>query len=226
MKRFVAATAVAGITLGAAALAVPATASAATHAPIRSYTESSRVDISGTGAWKGWYYRSGGTEKVELAPRLAFDSSGWLSGFNSKGRHMSSTFSDNLVGRTEYYRYGGSWKELRHSAAQLRAASHALSPYTALAWFDATRGVKQVGAGVYEVTGNGQQVGAFLSKELRISSATLSGDRIKTVTIDFRVGPAGRPLEITVSGRSAVAHLSAVETFGNYNVPLTITPKA
>jgi hypothetical protein len=66
------------------------------------------------------------------------------------------------------------------------------------------------------------KVGSFLNSEFQLPASAVSGNGIKSVTLTLWDGPAGRPVKIAATGASPTVHLSAQETFGNYNKPVTI----
>ena len=212
--------AAAGLALGTAGPA--AHAATDTKTPIRTYTEYSALSFKGVGSDKGYLSLTTDSERVALSPHLAYTASG-LDESTGKGS-QKTPFSEVLVGDHFYTKTGGgSWKVQTLSAAVLAANAQGFNPYTTQQKFDALHGVHQVSRTESTVTGTLAQLNSFMSWEYGESAAAFKGSGIKTLTADFWVDSSGRPVKITVVGKSSTNDFTTVETFGNYNKPQTFT---
>ncbi|MGD0241421.1 MAG: hypothetical protein ABSB59_13995 [Streptosporangiaceae bacterium] len=206
----------------AAACAFSLNANAAAKAPIRTYTEQASIAFTGIGPDQGFYSKGGGAETVVLSPRLALAStSGTSNRLSGKVHNTSSRF--DIVGSHTYVKQGSGRWVIGTLTAKVRADDEqALNPYTSLARFDQLPGVRRVSPGHYRVTGPLAKLGPFVRYEWGLAANAFEGSGIKTLTVTAVLDSGGRPVTFTASGRSANNVLTATETFGHYNKPVTI----
>jgi hypothetical protein len=81
-----------------------------------------------------------------------------------------------------------------------------------LALFGKPPGVRRVSPGHYSVTGPFAKISPFVRYEFDLASGAFAGTGTKTLTVTMVLDAGGRPVKIT-----------ATETFGHYNKPVTIT---
>ena len=221
MKRRVAAVAVSVFAVGIT-VTVPAVANAATRVPIRTYTAQTSVYFKGIGSQQGWFTSQNYTQNVVLAPHFALSQKSVFDyGWNA---HHRSTQLYYITGNHSYTKAGsGPWSVQQLSNDTLRGEAQALDPYRIQKAFFTLPQVQQAGSSHYLVTGDYAQVGWFLQWEFGLSKVSFGGTNLKIFTISFWDDSRGRPVKITMSAKSSTFTITAVEAFGNYNKPLTIT---
>jgi hypothetical protein len=137
--------------------------------------------------------------------------------------HNASSQFD-IVGNHTYLKKGsGPWVRGSLSAKDRAAYARLLNPYVSLAQFNALPGVHRVSPGHYSVTGPFARISPFVRHEFDLASDAFAGTGTKALTVTLALDPAGRPVKITASGRSASNVFTAAETFAHYNKPMTIT---
>jgi hypothetical protein len=224
MKRHIAAIATAAIAAGSVAIAVAPGANAAAQAPIRTYHWSESLNLTGLGQDAGWYYRGSSSQVTSLSGRLAQSGSIHQKYFNSHDKLQSVAEDDYIVGGRYYEKNENAktWTMTKETAAEQREDAQALDPYDTEASFQALSGVRLVGTGHYQVTGTPAQVDSFLNYEYGLTTKDMTSGGIKSVTVNMLVGPAGRPLEFSVSAHSSLEKVTITEKFSDYNKPVTI----
>lgn len=207
----------------AAACTFSLNASAATKAPVRTFTERNSLEFRGVGSQQGFYSKQWGGSEVALSPRLAMD------GTENTSYRLNGVVHNNsghavIVGNRYYLRKnGGAWAASTLSAKALAALAREQDPYTSLAKFDQLPGVRRVSPGHYSVTGPFAKISPFVRYEFQLASNAFAGTGTKTLTVTMTLDSGGRPVKITASGRSANNVFTATETFSHYNKPVTIT---
>jgi hypothetical protein len=224
MKRHLAAIATAAIAASSVAIAVAPGASAAAQAPIRTYHYSENFNLTGLGRDAGWYYRGTSSQVTSLSGRLARSGSTHEKYFNSHDKLQTVTEDDYIVDGRYYVKSANAktWTTTKATAAEQREDARALDPYDVEALFNAIPGVRLVATGHYRVTGTPAQVGSFLNYEYGITAKDLTEAGIKSVTVNLFAGPAGRPLEFSVSAHSSLESVAITEKFFDYNKPVSI----
>jgi hypothetical protein len=219
MRRFLAIVAVSA----SAACAFSLNANATAKAPIKTYTEQTRVSFTGAGSDQGFYSRAAGGERVALSPRLALASTSRTSNRIHGVVHNTSSRFDIVGNRTYVQKGNGRWVTAPLSAKARANDARALNPYASLALFNSLPGVHRVSPGHYSVTGSFAKISPFVRYEWDLASAAFAGTGTKALTVTVVLDSGGRPVRITASGRSASNVFAASETFAHYNKPVTIT---
>lgn len=220
MKRLLAVAASVAIAAGAS---LAASTAANAKPAIRTYTEQGTITFRGTGPDKGFLSQAAGSESVILAPRLALRSTTKTVLALSTTGVQRDTVRFDIVGGRNYTRVdSASWQIKALSPASLRKYQRQLDPAVALREFFALRGVRRLSATHYSVTGAFAAIEPFLAAEYDLTSKNFSGSGVKTLTVSVWTNNNGWLTKITVAGQSGTLSFSAIETFGNYNKPLTI----
>jgi len=224
MKRHIAAIATAAIAAGGVALAVAPGVNASAQAPIRTYHYSENFNLTGLGQDAGWYDRFSSKQTANLSGRLAMSEGEQAKYFNSHDKLVSNDSMAYIVNGRFYSKNDGAsiWTSTKLTAAQQRVVAQDLDPYYSAALIYALPGIRPVGAGHYQVTGTPAQMSPFLTHEYGLTANDLTSGGIKAVTVNLFVGPAGRPLEFTVSAHSSLENVTIAEKFSDYNKPVTI----
>ncbi|MBV9450601.1 MAG: hypothetical protein JO345_32400 [Streptosporangiaceae bacterium] len=215
-----------------AVLAVSATATAnaattgsaaASRAPIRTYTQQGSISFTGYGAQRGSFTKETGSEQVVLSPRLALRShvNIWIS-LPISTQKISVLF--DVVGNRTYAKSGnGPWVKETLSKSGLAQLRQGLDLYAMLHELDTVPGVKWLSATHFSLTAPTSRLASFAQQEFGKSFKQLASAGFKTLTINLWTDRSGRPVKITLASKSSMEVCSMVETFGNFNKPLTIT---
>ena len=208
-----------GMTLGGLS-----TADAASKATIRTYTEHATISFKGIGdGVKG--YQSFGTdsESVILAPHLALKGS--TGNYILWNGHLSQSSGQfYIVGKRSFTKTGSRpWVVKSLTAAGLAHYAYELNPYVSVSKFDRLPGIRRLSATRYILTGSPSRLMPFLSYEYGLTTKSFENTRIKSITVALLLDSSGRPAEFAISGRSSAYVFAVIETFSNYNQPLTIT---
>ncbi len=199
------------------------TSATASRAPIRTYTQQGTVSFTGYGAQRGSYIRETDSEQVVLSPRLALRSHLTASFVLPIARQTASVLVD-IVGNHSYTKdSNGPWVKKTLSKSDLAQFRQGLDLYGMLRKFDALPGVRRLSATHLSLTATTSRLASFASQEFGGAAKTLASDGFKTLTINLWTDRSGRPVKITLASKSSMEICSIVETFGNFNKPLTIT---
>ena len=201
-----------------------ADATAVTTAPVRTFHEALNFNLVGTGSLAGWYRHLNALQLVVLSPRLEYYTTFRDEGFDSNGKLVKTNEVDYIVGGSQYTRVNsGRWSVQKQSPAQLRADVYAFNTAVGLAKFKAIPGIKLVAPHHYQVTASRAHANAFLTYEYGLTSSDLADGHIAAVTIGVWTDSSGYLTKIMVTAKSAEESVYSVETFTDYNKPLTIT---
>ena len=236
MKRTLAAATIAGLAVLAAAVSVPAVSahavsgpahavsgSAASRAPIRTYTQEAVASFYGIGSQRGSSGRLTESEQVILSPRLALKDL-WTFSFALPIVHQKTSGQLYVVGNRSYAKSGsGSWVTKTLSAPTLAKFRRAMDLYSVLQQFKALPGVRRLGATHYSLTAPASRLASFTSQEFGQAAKELARDGFKTLILNLWTDRSGRPVKITLNSRSPIEICSLTETFSNFNKPLRIT---
>ncbi|HEX6520049.1 MAG TPA: hypothetical protein VF070_08555 [Streptosporangiaceae bacterium] len=214
-----------------AVLAVTATAGAATaaaarnasRAPIRTYTQQGKISFTGYGAQRGSFTLEADSEQVVLSPRLALRSHATVSFAIPIARNKTSVLFD-VVGNNSYTKEDNHpWTKKTLSKSDMAQLKQGLDLYSMLQKFVALPGVRRLSGTHFSLTAPTSRLASFTQQEFGQAFKELARDGFKTLTINLWTDRSGRPVKITVASKSSMEICSIVETFGNFNKPLTIT---
>lgn len=216
-----------------AVLAVSATATAnaattspsatASRAPIRTFTEQGTVSFTGYGAQRGSFSRETNSAQIVLSPRLALRSRATLSLVTPIFQNKLSVLFD-IVGNHSYTKENnGRWAKKTLSNSDVAQFRRGLDLYVLLHELDTLPGIKWLSATHFSLTASTSRLASLNQQEFGQSFKQLASSGFKTITLNVWTDRGGRPVKITMAGKSSMEICSIVETFGNFNKPLTIT---
>jgi hypothetical protein len=211
--------------LGAVAAATPG-ASTASAIKIKSYVETDKVRLTGTGRNAGWSYKDDFTVKNILTPKLSEESTGhWSNTYKSQSARWHFILVNGVGHRSDN---GGAWKTYpKLTAKQLASDQYYANPMHIPPLMFKLKVARRIVKGHWRATGTLAQLAPFINNELNLSTADFKQHGYKKLTINLWLDSKGRPTKVTATGTARYEKASLTETFTNYGKPLTIVaPKA
>jgi hypothetical protein len=223
MKHRLVAIAAVATVAGTLALAPSADAATGLELSASTYHEAINFNLVGLGSQAHWYNHYNATELVVLRPDFEYYTAYRARGFNqSTGKPLDDAVKIYIVDGINYVQVnGGKWTENKKPIATLN--SYYLNPANGLAKLTAIPGAALVGTGHYQVSTTPARANGFLDFEYGLTAADLDSFGVKTVTMNAWTDSDGLVVKYLITAHSAEENVYIVETFSDYNQPLTIT---